>query len=205
VQDSRHQLKNEELEKQAQEILADPAWSEGHPPGKLWAYMLDLIYSGHADLVRQFFETAWPAGVEGQELFWNEFHAQLATSPYWEDLGRFPAAPPAVGWQSLPPPECEILAGMLAEQLTVSNTITTSTFVSDPNTALLDNTACQITTAATNQILEVAHGLELADKVQAALAPLGWGEEVYSRMGSGGFASVVANYHNGEALCRLED
>jgi hypothetical protein len=92
---------------------------------------------------------------------------------------------------------------MLAEQLTVSNTITTSTFVSDPNPALLDNTACRITAVATNQILEVAHGLELADKVQAALAPLGWGEEVYSRMGSGGFASVVASYHNGEALCRL--
>jgi hypothetical protein len=76
----------EELKKQAQEIQVDPAWAEGRPPEKLWATMLDLIYSGHADVARQFFETAWPAGVEGQEPFWSEFQTQLTTSPYWEDL-----------------------------------------------------------------------------------------------------------------------
>jgi len=80
----------EELKKQAQEIQADPAWQEGRPPEKLWATMLDLIYGGHADMARQFLETAWPAGVAGKEPFWSEFQTQLATSPYWEALSESP-------------------------------------------------------------------------------------------------------------------
>jgi hypothetical protein len=117
-------------------------------------------------------------------------------------LERSPAAPIAVGWQPLPPPECEALAGALAAQLAVSTTITISVFVYDLDTAG-PNTGCQITAVATNQILQVEDGQALADKVETALAPLGWGLDLDSRYGAAAFSEVGADYYKGEGWCKL--
>jgi hypothetical protein len=76
-----------ELEEQAQEIRADPeGWQQPSPPPLLWAEMLDLIYSGQAELAWSFLAQAWPPDVPGQEAFLRRFLAQLTTSPFWPEL-----------------------------------------------------------------------------------------------------------------------
>jgi hypothetical protein len=117
-------------------------------------------------------------------------------------LDRFPAAPANVGWQPLPTPECQALASALAARLRISTTITISVFAYEPETAG-SNTGCQISAAATNQILQVANGLELADKVETALTPFSWSLDVDSRYGAAAFSEVEAEYHKGDGLCKL--
>ena len=117
-------------------------------------------------------------------------------------LDRFPEAPATVGWQSLPTPECETLAGALAAQLMVSTTITTSVFDHDLDKAT-PNTGCQITAATTNQILQTEDGMELVYEVETALTALGWSLDMDSRYGFAAFTEVGADYHKGEGLCRL--
>jgi len=55
----------------------------GQAPSILWGTMLDLMYSGHADVARAFFDQAWPEGVPGKQRFLSDFRGQLAKSPYW--------------------------------------------------------------------------------------------------------------------------
>ena len=49
----------------------------------LWATMLDLIYSGHADEAWKFLDDAWPPKVTGKDKFATDFRTQLAKSKYW--------------------------------------------------------------------------------------------------------------------------
>lgn len=69
---------------------------------RLWAVMLDLIYSGNAEQARMFLDAAWPAGRSGKEKFADElFLCKLRQSPYWPivaEMNDVPAAEPeAVG------------------------------------------------------------------------------------------------------------
>jgi hypothetical protein len=50
--------------------------------------MLDLIYSGHADLAWPFFEQAWPAEIPGKERSLTGFLSLLSAGPYWPDVQR---------------------------------------------------------------------------------------------------------------------
>ncbi|MGH7925583.1 MAG: hypothetical protein ACREQH_13445 [Candidatus Binatus sp.] len=58
-------------------------WPRTDISPQLWATMLDLIYSGHADAAWKFLDAAWPGRVQGKDVFARDFRAQLAKSPYW--------------------------------------------------------------------------------------------------------------------------
>ena len=58
-------------------------WPRTDVSPQLWTTMLDLIYSGHAGDAWKFFNTAWPAKMQGKDAFASAFRAQLAKSPYW--------------------------------------------------------------------------------------------------------------------------
>ena len=96
--------------------FADCAAGDLCLPSTLWAVMLSLVYSGHLDQAQEFLERAWPlqpgkvwrydefkdqpsyaASPEGRQLFWSDFMAQLANSPYWADLQAMNALPPLPG------------------------------------------------------------------------------------------------------------
>ena len=80
-----------ELEAKLQQVIASPGWGNPQdPPSRLWAAMLDLIYSGNALEAWNFCDDAWPAGRAGKEEFVREFRGQLARSPYWADLRALP-------------------------------------------------------------------------------------------------------------------
>ena len=76
----------EEIEKRVQEIRKDEEWEHGDPPEALWAFMLDLTYSGRADLVPDFCRKAWPEDVPGMDEFLEDFRAQLKMSQYWDQI-----------------------------------------------------------------------------------------------------------------------
>ncbi len=95
--------------------FADCSRGDSCLPPALWAVMLSLVYSGHLDQAREFFERAWPmqpgkgwkhayweqksyaASPDGRQQFWTEFMAQLAYSPYWADLQAMNNLPPLPG------------------------------------------------------------------------------------------------------------
>jgi len=85
-----------ELESKAKEI-DDTDADEAYPPSALWAEMLDLIYTGHADLARKFLDMSWRPPLSGsRELifrnkqdFWRAFRARLARSRYWPEIREF--------------------------------------------------------------------------------------------------------------------
>jgi hypothetical protein len=80
-----------ELDAKLQQVVADPGWENPQdPPSRLWATMLDLIYSGNALEAWNFCDDAWPAGRPGKAEFIKDFRAQLARSPYWADLKALP-------------------------------------------------------------------------------------------------------------------
>lgn len=56
---------------------------EGWPASEFWGTMLDLIYSGRAELAWKYCELAWPGKTKTKEQFLTEFRQQLAQSPYW--------------------------------------------------------------------------------------------------------------------------
>jgi hypothetical protein len=47
-----------------------------------WGEMLDLIYTGHADLAWKYFDMVWPVKKPGKEKFLADFKEQLANSAY---------------------------------------------------------------------------------------------------------------------------
>ncbi len=57
-------------------------------PVLLWTEMLNLIYSGNADLALKLFDSAWPADSPHKKKFQCEFGRQLGQSPFFEDLRK---------------------------------------------------------------------------------------------------------------------
>ncbi len=76
----------QELRKEATLVRGHERWTDGWPPSSMWSYMLDLMYSGHADLALHFFDMAWPPEVPGKADFLHDFETQLANSPYWPEI-----------------------------------------------------------------------------------------------------------------------
>ncbi|MEI8206402.1 MAG: hypothetical protein WCG03_05945 [Kiritimatiellales bacterium] len=78
-----------ELIETAAKIKLMPDWTVPDPtrvPPDLWREMLDLIYTGNMAQAWKLFDFAWPEGMSGKEKFFEELKAQLATSPYWEQI-----------------------------------------------------------------------------------------------------------------------
>lgn len=72
------------LEKQAQRIQQSFWESDGLP--ELLEIMLDLIYSGHADLAWKFLDAAWPPDFAGKDEFLIAFLHELSANVYWPEL-----------------------------------------------------------------------------------------------------------------------
>ncbi len=78
-------------------------WHESYPlDSRLWAVMLDLVYSGNAPQAREFLDLAWPPNRPGKDQFSDEFFkCKLRDSPYWPVVanmnGLLVARPEAVG------------------------------------------------------------------------------------------------------------
>ena len=73
------------LEARARSIRDNGEWYIWNK-SDLWGVMLDLIYSGHADLAYQFFDMAWLPDAPGKEEFIKDFRTRLSTSPYWPEI-----------------------------------------------------------------------------------------------------------------------
>jgi len=69
-------------------------WPRGKVSPDLWATMLDLIYSGHADAAWKFLDDAWPPKVNGKDNFARDFRTQLAKSRYWPAVEAMNSAKP---------------------------------------------------------------------------------------------------------------
>jgi len=69
-------------------------WPHDKVSPQLWATMLDLIYSGHADDAWKFLDDAWPPKVQGKDAFARDFRAQLAKSKYWAAVEAMNTAKP---------------------------------------------------------------------------------------------------------------
>jgi len=50
------------------------------------AVFLDLIYSGHADLAWKFYDQAWPPRLKNKKQLFEDFRAELETSPYRSEV-----------------------------------------------------------------------------------------------------------------------
>lgn len=70
-------------------------WPHAEVSPQLWATMLDLIYSGHADDAWKFLDDAWPPKVQGKDVFARDFRAQLAKSTYWPAVEAMNSSKPA--------------------------------------------------------------------------------------------------------------
>lgn len=57
------------------------------PPPVLWDKLLDLIYSGHAQLAVRLFDGVWPKTVAGKAAFWRDFTRQLRQGDIWRKFG----------------------------------------------------------------------------------------------------------------------
>lgn len=75
----------------------------------MWSVMLDLIYAGHEDRARSFFEECWPNEVSGKAAFKQEFLDIVNKSPQYRDFKAALAAqaegkpiPPALVGQHQP-------------------------------------------------------------------------------------------------------
>lgn len=78
----------EELQVKLEQIQNDVAWQSEFPPVELWWTMTDLIYTGNAKLARQFYDDVWPVTEDGKKKFLDEFNAEFAKSPYWDEIQR---------------------------------------------------------------------------------------------------------------------
>ena len=66
--------------------LRERKWEDAGVPPLLWAYMLDLIYTGNGELGMKFFDTAWPNHIQGKKTFLEDFENKLKRSPYWPQI-----------------------------------------------------------------------------------------------------------------------
>ncbi len=62
-------------------IKSDESWKQ-HVPPALWTAMLDLIYTGHAELAWQVFDRSWPDKKPGKSGFLGAFCERLSDSHY---------------------------------------------------------------------------------------------------------------------------
>lgn len=74
------------LERKVRKVLGDERWKEREVASSLWGVMLDLIYSGNAEVAWKFFDRAWPPEIKGKEQFLADFRSQLSQSPYWPEI-----------------------------------------------------------------------------------------------------------------------
>lgn len=90
-----------QLRRKARAIRDSPRWDEdGRYPldSRLWAVMLDLIYSGNLAQADEFLDQAWPRKRPGKQDFRRAFfECQLRLSFYW------PAVAALNGLEPLPP------------------------------------------------------------------------------------------------------
>ncbi|MGC2284774.1 MAG: hypothetical protein WA542_05965 [Candidatus Acidiferrum sp.] len=79
----------------AHDIRSDDEWTPKHAgdcvmgcgvPVALWRNMLELIYTGHADLAWQLLDESWPPNQRNKSSFVAQFCKQLHQSHYWFDL-----------------------------------------------------------------------------------------------------------------------
>lgn len=85
------------LDKLANEIKLSDEWQQHVksgsyvgtiPPVRLWAKMLNLIYTGNMSQAWALVDLAWPEGMEAKEIFLDAFKKELEGSPYWADLQK---------------------------------------------------------------------------------------------------------------------
>jgi hypothetical protein len=69
------------LERRAR-ALTD-GWTSGDPPAEFWAYAVDLIYGGNAEVAWRWLDRAWPSGVGGKDEFLADLKERLRGSPCW--------------------------------------------------------------------------------------------------------------------------
>lgn len=62
--------------------------TEKQPSPYIWNVMLDMIYRGHADDAVNFMNNVWPENITGKSKFFDEFKAQLESSPHIELIKR---------------------------------------------------------------------------------------------------------------------
>jgi hypothetical protein len=70
----------------SQATASDQSSSFGDPGPHLWGNMLQLIYSGQANLAWKLLDEAWRKDQQSKVGFIGDFCSQLKTSPYWADL-----------------------------------------------------------------------------------------------------------------------
>lgn len=71
-------------------------------PNVLWQEVLDLIYSGHADLAWKFLREVGPKAQQGNYPDLGVFCSTLKTSPYWLDLRETMQDAPTSCMKALP-------------------------------------------------------------------------------------------------------
>lgn len=76
----------EDLRKIAAEIRDDVEAWPGWPPVRLWAEMLDLIFTGNEKVAYEFYDMAWKPGIDGKDKRLEDFRKRLATSFYWPEI-----------------------------------------------------------------------------------------------------------------------
>jgi hypothetical protein len=91
-----------------------PRWPGAKIPPAMWATMLTLIYTGHAELAWKFADVAWPPRVRGKALFLDQFRERLHQSPYYRELMAMqvpeptpkptPTVTPSPGYAPIPTP-----------------------------------------------------------------------------------------------------
>ncbi len=81
----------DELDGQIKRIRSEESWKNDEPPVAMWELMLNLIYTGHAELAWQSLDRAWPPKVAGKGKFLRDFRHQLGKSPYWEEIKAWSA------------------------------------------------------------------------------------------------------------------
>lgn len=57
--------------------------TKGELDSVIWSDLLDLVYSGHADLAAALFDKGWPAEVKGKRDFWRDFVEQMQATWIW--------------------------------------------------------------------------------------------------------------------------
>jgi len=87
-----------DLKAQAARVAASDQWTADDLDPDLWRRMLDLLYSGHADLAWSFLDDGWPAARDGKDAFARAFKCELAASPFWDAvaaINKLDTNPPA--------------------------------------------------------------------------------------------------------------
>lgn len=79
-------LSFEQFVQLADEIKSSPEWESKQPPVRLWAEMLDLIYTGRMDQAWDLVDASWPKAIDGKEQFVKDLQAKLRQSPFWKDV-----------------------------------------------------------------------------------------------------------------------